>query len=92
MRLREGLVLRKVGDDNVIVDPGQGVVDLSRVFTLNETAAWLWEKIINRDFEVDDLVNLVKEEYDVNEVDEHVIVDDMHALVAFFSNNDLLMK
>lgn len=90
MRLREGLVLRKIGEDYVIVDPGKGMIDLSKVFTLNETAAWLWEEIKERDFDIDTLVSLVKEEYDVDDVDEDVIIKDMELIISFLKDNQLL--
>ena len=33
---------------------------------MNESAAYLWEKIQNREFTMDDLVDLLMEEYDVD--------------------------
>ena len=66
MKLRQDLVLRKVGDDYIMVDPSQGMVDLSKVHTLNATAAWLWEKLLGKEVEVEHIAELLCERYDVS--------------------------
>ena len=65
--LRQDLVLRKVGDDYIMVDPGQGMVDLSKVHTLNETAAWLWENLAGKDVTVELVADLLCEQYEVTQ-------------------------
>lgn len=67
MKLKKDLVLRKIENDYLIVDPNQDMVNLSQVYTLNETAAYLWQQLQNREFEVDDLVELLLERYEVEE-------------------------
>ena len=49
----------------MIVDSRTSRVNLSRVFTLNETAAWLWQKAGDRSFTSDMLVGWLCEAYDV---------------------------
>ncbi len=44
MKLREDLMLRHLGDEYVIIDPEQDMVDMSKVYTLNETAAFFVER------------------------------------------------
>lgn len=92
MKLKEGLTVRKIGDDYVIVAPEQGMVDLSKVYSLNETAAWLWEELDGKDFELSDMISLVKDQYDVDELSEDVLENDMKELVVFFKNNGLLIS
>jgi len=65
MKLRSELVLRQLGDEYVIVDSCKGVMDLSKVYTLNETAAFLWKELHVRDFDYSDIVELLLERYDV---------------------------
>ncbi|RZF58877.1 PqqD family protein [Sphingobacterium corticibacterium] len=65
--LRQDLVLRKVGDDYIMVDPGQGMVDLSKVHTLNETAAWLWENLTGKDVTVERVAGLLCERFEVTQ-------------------------
>ena len=90
MRLKEGLTVRKVGDDYVIVSPEQGMVDMSKVYSLNETAAWIWEKLEGKDFELQDLIVLVREEYDIESLPETQLLEDMQELINFFKENNLL--
>ena len=48
-----------------MVDPGEGMVDLSKVHTLNETAAWLWENLTGKDVTVEQVADLLCERYEV---------------------------
>lgn len=91
MRLKEGLTVRKIGDDYVIVAPEQGMIDLSKVYSLNETAAWLWEELDGKDFEILDMVALVRDQYDVDDLSEAQLLSDMEDLVEFFKTNSLLI-
>lgn len=91
MRLKEGLTVRKIGDDYVIVAPEQGMIDLSKVYSLNETAAWLWEELDGKDFEISDMVALVRDQYDVVDLSEAQLLSDMEELVRFFKDNALLI-
>jgi hypothetical protein len=45
MKLRTDLILRHLGNEYIVVDPGQDMVDMSKVFTLNEVAAFLWREL-----------------------------------------------
>ncbi|GHE39822.1 PqqD family protein [Sphingobacterium griseoflavum] len=89
MILREDLMLRHVGDDYIIVEPGQDQIDMSRVYTLNETAAWLWEQLQGKDFNSDDVTALLLERY---EVDRQTAAQDADALIALFQSQGLVKK
>lgn len=65
MRLRKGLILREMGAEFVIVDPSQDVVDMSKVFTLNETAAFIWKELENTEFGIENIANLLTNHYEV---------------------------
>ncbi|WP_312789799.1 PqqD family protein [Sphingobacterium sp.] len=66
MKLRSDLILRTIGSDHLIVDPSQDMVDLSTVYTLNSSAAWLWEELKGKEFTMDTIVELLCENYDVS--------------------------
>ncbi|GAA0884185.1 PqqD family protein [Sphingobacterium siyangense] len=66
MKLRTDLILRTIGSDHLIVDPSQDMVDLSTVYTLNSSAAWLWEELKGKDFDTDTIVELLVENYEVS--------------------------
>lgn len=64
MKKKDGFVLRDVCGQKVIVGEGLGAVDFGRLFSLNETAAWLWEHA-EGDIDVDRLAEALCGEYDV---------------------------
>lgn len=80
MRLNEGFGLRDVCGEKVLVAEGLENIDYSNLINLNETAAYLWENLCGKDFEVEDMVDLLMSEYDVE------------ASVAFDDCSDLLKQ
>lgn len=90
MKLRKDLILRQVGEDFVIVEPDQGVMDFSKVFTLNNSAAWLWDKLQGIEFESQDIFNLLLEEYEVSSNQYESIEKDVKKLIADFEHYNLL--
>ncbi|MGE8302111.1 MAG: PqqD family protein, partial [Sphingobacterium paramultivorum] len=89
MKLRSDLVLRTIGSDHLIVDPSQDMVDLSTVYTLNSSAAWLWEQLIGKEFTIDTIVDLLCENYDV---DIEQAKSDAEILLQDFQKQGLLEK
>ncbi|MFD2966844.1 PqqD family protein [Sphingobacterium bambusae] len=87
MILRKDLMLRHVGDDYIIVEPGQDQIDMSRVYTLNETAAWLWEQLQGKDFTLADVTTLLLDRY---EVDEQTARQDAAKLIELFQVQGLV--
>ncbi len=68
MKQKEGFVLRDVCGEQVIVGEGLGTIDFGKLISLNETAAWLWQKAHDLgDFNMDSLTAALCEEYDVRE-------------------------
>lgn len=79
MRIKEGFELRDVCGEAVIVATGRANIDFSKVITLNESAALVWREVKDKDFEVEDLVKALVDNY---EVDEATAQKDAEALVA----------
>ena len=66
MRQKEGFVLREICGEKVIVAEGLKVVDFGKMVSMNDTAAWLWEKCTELgDFTAEQLAEALCEEYDV---------------------------
>ncbi|MGJ1416810.1 PqqD family protein [Sphingobacterium multivorum] len=86
MKLRNDITLRKVGKEYIIVDPGQDMVDMSKVFTLNETAAFLWNELQGIDFELEDMINLLLDNY---ETEREVAEKDSIKLIEMLQNGNL---
>lgn len=65
MRKKEGLVLRDVCGEKVLVGEGIGAVDFSKLISLNKTSAWLWEQL-DETSDIDSLTQALCSEYDVS--------------------------
>ena len=65
MRIKEGFVLRKLKDKYIVVGEGLAQVNFNHIITLNESAAYLWEQVGNRDFSVQELADLLVARYQI---------------------------
>jgi hypothetical protein len=66
MKINEGFELRTVCDENVIVAYGRKNIDFSKVISLNESAAYLWNAVVGKEFTCQELADLLCKEYDVD--------------------------
>ena len=68
MKIKEGFEIQNVCGEHIIVPAGVDNVDYSKIISLNETAAYLWENVASKtSFTIDDMVELLLAEYDVEE-------------------------
>jgi len=65
MKLKSGFGLRDICGEKVLVAEGLENIDFSKIVALNETSAYLWEKLEDKEFEIKDMVAALQEEYDV---------------------------
>lgn len=63
MRLKDGLVLREVAGQYVIVPTGKRVREIPGVNYITQPAAYLWDYMQGHDFEKEDLIRLTLERY-----------------------------
>lgn len=66
MRINEGFELRKVCDENVIVAYGRKNIDFSKVISMNDSAAYMWNAVVGKDFTYQELADLLRKEYDID--------------------------
>ena len=67
IKLKKGLKLRKLGSKYMIVDSADGSDNLRTVYSLNETAAWIWRNVEKGEHTTpENLASLMCEEYDVS--------------------------
>lgn len=79
MKIKEGFEIQNVCGEHIIVPAGADNVDYSKIISLNETAAYLWEGVAGKDdFTVEDLVKLLLDEY---EVEESIAREDCRAII-----------
>lgn len=67
MKAKPGFNLREVCGENIIVAEGEENIDFSNIISMNESSAYLWRNIQGKEFTHDDLVELLLQEYDVDE-------------------------
>ena len=67
MKIKKGFRLRNICGENVIVAEGIENIDFSKIISMNESAAYLWQKVGDESFTAEDLARLLCEEYDVDE-------------------------
>lgn len=67
MRQKKGFHLRNVCGENILVADGIENIDFSKLISMNESAAYLWEKTQDIDFNADTLTQMLLEEYEVDE-------------------------
>ena len=66
MKIKKGFVLREVCGENVIIGEGLGAINFGKMLALNESAAWLWKKVVEMcDFTIESLAEKLCQEYDV---------------------------
>ena len=75
MKRKEGFVLREVCGEKVIVGEGLGAIDFGKLVSINETAAWIWDKAGEHgEFTVDSLADALMEYYEVDAETAHADV------------------
>ena len=89
MKIKENLILRRIGSEYVIIVPGKDLVDLTKVYTLNQTSAWIWEQLKDEDFTVERIVELVMHNYDV---DKEVAMNDVQAFLDILIEGELIIR
>lgn len=83
MKFRNDLILRRVGNEFLIVEPGNDAVDLSMVYSLNSSAAFIWTSLQGKDFDQDTIAELLISEYGISP--RSAFIDGEKILMQFLS-------
>ena len=87
MRVKEGFILRAMGDNHLVVPVGALTVDFRCIITLNDTGAFLWQQLQQERSE-EELVRLMLDEYDVT---AERAAEDVAAFIEQLRKADLLV-
>ena len=87
MKLKEGYKIREIAGEHVIIMQGRFGADLTRVIALNATSVLLWEQLQGREFEVEDVIKVLTDNY---EVEEAVATADASTWVSKLKECDLV--
>lgn len=79
MRTKKGFKLRNICGENIIVAEGKENIDFTNIISMNETSAFLWEQIEQKDnFDAETLTELLLDNYDV---DKETALNDASELI-----------
>lgn len=82
MKAKSGFGIKQVADSFVIVPMGERIVDFSAMITINDTGAFLWEKLQN-EISVEELADALCLEYDIDkETAENDVKEFVEVLLA----------
>ena len=65
MKLKKGYRLRSLGQEFILVAEGLEAVDFSSMISMNESAAFLWNEVEDKDFDAETLTTLLTDNYDI---------------------------
>lgn len=88
MKLNPSFILRKVSGENMLVNTEAKGVDMTAVFSLNDSAAWLWNRIGDSEIDEDLLVEWICGEY---EVEEDVARRDIRDMLALWGQYGMIV-
>ena len=66
MKKKLGFVLRQECGENIIVAEGKENIDFSSIIAMNESSAYLWDKIAEDSFTPESMATMLTEEYDID--------------------------
>lgn len=79
MKKKPGFTLRDVCGEQVIIADGKENIDFSKIISMNESSAYLWNSVGDDDFTAESLCKLLVEEYNI---DEATALNDAENLLA----------
>lgn len=88
VRPKDGLQLRKVGPQFMIVEACEGNVNMSNVYSLNQTAARLWEWTVQGNYTPEELAERLCEVYDT---DKETALHDVERQIADWKSYGLIL-
>ena len=67
MKINSKFKLRKIAGEAIIVNQGVAGADLTRIISLNESSSLLYEELAGKEFSIDDVKNVLKDNYEVDD-------------------------
>ena len=67
MKIKSEYKLREVAGETIIVNQGTIGVDMTRIISLNSSAKFLFQELSGKDFELDDVAQVLMENYGITQ-------------------------
>ena len=87
MKIKKGFELRKICGENIVIAHGVENIDFTKIITLNESAAFIWQQVEGEDFTEEEMAKFLLDEY---EVDETQALADVKALTESWKQAGLV--
>lgn len=87
MNFKPGFELRDICGEKVVIATGIENIDFNQMIALNESAAYLWQQVADKEFNADTLTQLLCQEY---EVDEATAQTDAENLISEWTKQGLI--
>ena len=65
MKIKSMYKVRQVAGENLVVGQGRLNADMTKVISLNDTAALLWKELAGRDFTCEDAADVLAATYEI---------------------------
>lgn len=65
MKIKEGFILRKIANTDVVIPVGNNIINFNGIISLNETAAFLWS-YLKEGVETSKLVEIIMGEFHID--------------------------
>ena len=89
MQIKKDFTIQKVGNSYVAVAVGESSKEFHGMIRLNETGAFLWNLMAEKNCTEEDLVEAILAEY---EVDRETVVADVRRIVAELAENNIFAE
>lgn len=66
MKLKKGFSLRPLGNEYILLAEGAEIINFNKMLSLNESAAYLYRSLEDKDFTAETIQTLLLEEYEVS--------------------------
>lgn len=86
MKIKDGFMLREIAGTWIIMPIGANALDFKTMLKLNETGAFIWEKL-QHNITKEELAAMILSEYDV---DSPTVHSDVEEIIALFDKKGLL--
>ena len=66
MKINDNFKVRKIAGENLIINQGATHSDLTKIISLNDTAVYLWNELLGKEFSLDDAADLLVKKFGID--------------------------
>ena len=66
MKIKEGFVLRQMCGENIVAGEGLQHINFNKLLSLNESAAYLWQELVGKEFTIEEMADLLVNRYEIS--------------------------